>query len=89
MLSISRIYCIDDRMVNEFGAVGGTRIDGGNSGTWRKPSSILLCPSQIPHHLARAALAGSTVFTLMTETAAFSQTFITPCSHKLYLCINF
>jgi hypothetical protein len=30
MPSVSRLYYIDDRMIGEYGAVGGTRIDRGN-----------------------------------------------------------
>jgi hypothetical protein len=60
-------------MVNEFGAVGGMRTEWGNSSTWRKPSPVLLCPSQIPHDLPQAAVVGSRrlnttyVFTLKIE----------------------
>jgi hypothetical protein len=51
---------IDD---DEFGAVGGIRIDRGNRSSWRKPALVSLCPSQISHDLTwartRAASVGS------------------------------
>jgi hypothetical protein len=41
------------RMINDddYGAVGGMRIDRGNRSTRRKPSPVPLCPPQIPHDL--------------------------------------
>jgi hypothetical protein len=33
-LSVFRLYSIIDRMINEYGAVGGMRIGGGNQSTW-------------------------------------------------------
>jgi hypothetical protein len=51
MLSISKLNGIDDRMINEYGAVGEMRICRENRNTWRKPTSLELCPPQIPHDL--------------------------------------
>jgi hypothetical protein len=42
---------IDD---DECGAVGGMRIDRGNGSTRRKPTTVTLCPPQIPHDLTWA-----------------------------------
>jgi hypothetical protein len=36
------------------GATGGMKVDRGNRSTRRKPAPVPLCPSQIPHDLARA-----------------------------------
>jgi hypothetical protein len=46
MLSISSLYTIGDRMVNEYGAVGGMRMGRGNQST-----HMPLCPPQIPQDL--------------------------------------
>jgi hypothetical protein len=51
MLSVLRIYSIDNRTINEYGAIGGMRTDRGNRSTWKKPSPVTLCPPQIPHDL--------------------------------------
>jgi hypothetical protein len=50
-LSGSRLYTVDDRMINEYGAVGGMRIGGGNSSPRRKHASFSFCPPKIPHEL--------------------------------------
>jgi hypothetical protein len=43
------------RMINvEYGTVGGIRIGRGNRSSLRKPSSVSLCPPQIPHDQNRA-----------------------------------
>jgi hypothetical protein len=52
------------RMIDDdYGAVGGMRIDRGNRSTRRKPASVPLCPPQIPHDLTwdrtQAAAVGS------------------------------
>lgn len=47
MLSVLRLYRGNDRMINKYGAVCGTRIHGGN---WR-PTPIPLYPPQISHNL--------------------------------------
>jgi hypothetical protein len=48
---------------DECGAVSGMRIGKGNRSTRRKPSSVTLCPPQIPHDLTwawtRATAVGS------------------------------
>jgi hypothetical protein len=49
MLSVSRLYSIDDRMIDEHEAVCGMKIGRGNRCTRRKPAPVPLCPSQIPH----------------------------------------
>jgi hypothetical protein len=58
-----RLYSVDDRMINEYGAVGGIRTGRGNGSTRRKPAPAPLCPSQIPHYVTydrtRAATVGS------------------------------
>jgi hypothetical protein len=47
MLSVSKLYSVSNRMINECGAVGGTRIGRGYEITWRKPTSVPLRPLQI------------------------------------------
>jgi hypothetical protein len=52
------------RMIDdEYGSVGGMRIDRENRSTRRKPTPVPLCPPQIPHDLpwdrTRAAAVGS------------------------------
>jgi hypothetical protein len=51
MLSVLRLYGINDRMINEYGAVGGMGIGKENQSTWRKPAPVPLCPPQIPRDL--------------------------------------
>jgi hypothetical protein len=50
-------------IIDDYGAVGGMRIDRGNQSTWRKLAPVPLCPPQIPHDLTwdrtRAAAVGS------------------------------
>jgi hypothetical protein len=50
-------------MINGCGAVGGMIIGKGNLTDHRKPTAVLLCPSQIPHDLTwnkiQAAMVGS------------------------------
>jgi hypothetical protein len=43
------IYSVDDRVINEYGAVGRTRIGSGNRSTWRKPAPVPLSLKRIPH----------------------------------------
>jgi hypothetical protein len=38
-------------MINEYGAVGGMRIGGGNQSTWWNPPPVPFCPPQIPYDL--------------------------------------
>jgi hypothetical protein len=39
MLFVSRLYSIDNSIINEYGAVGGMRIGKGNRNTQRKPEA--------------------------------------------------
>jgi hypothetical protein len=50
-LSVLRLYSIGDRMINEYGAVGGMRIGRGNWSTSWDPAPVPFCPPQIPHDL--------------------------------------
>jgi hypothetical protein len=50
-LSVLRLYSVDDRMVNEYGAVGGLKVGRGNRITRRKAALLPLCPPQIAHYL--------------------------------------
>jgi hypothetical protein len=47
MMLVFRPHSFDDRMNNECGAVGGTRIGRGNRNTRRKPALMPVCPPQI------------------------------------------
>jgi hypothetical protein len=49
MLPVLRLCSVNDRMINECGAVGGMRIGRGNSGTLRKSVPVRLFPPQFPH----------------------------------------
>jgi hypothetical protein len=51
MLSVARIYYVDDRTINECGALGRMNIDRGNRNTRRKHSPVPLCPPYIPRDL--------------------------------------
>jgi hypothetical protein len=51
-LSISRLYGVDDRVINENGTVCDMRIGRGNRSTLRKPAPLSLHPSQILHDLS-------------------------------------
>jgi hypothetical protein len=42
-----RIYSIDNRTINEYGAVGGAIIGRGNRSIRRKPAAVPLGPPQI------------------------------------------
>jgi hypothetical protein len=48
MLSVSKLYRVDDRIINKYGAAGGIRI-GRETGTRRDPTPLPLCPPKIPH----------------------------------------
>jgi hypothetical protein len=56
-------YSIDDRIINEHGAVGEIKIDRGNQSIWRKPAAVPLYPLHIPQDLTcyqtQAAAMGS------------------------------
>jgi hypothetical protein len=51
MLLITKLYIDEDRMFNEYGAVGGMKIGRGNQSDRKKPAPLSLCPPQIPHDL--------------------------------------
>jgi hypothetical protein len=51
MLFVSRLYRVEGKMLNEYGAVGAMRICKGNRSTRRKPDPALLCPLQNPRDL--------------------------------------
>jgi hypothetical protein len=61
-LPVSRLYTVDNRMINEYGAVGGMRIIKGNLSIRVKHTPILIFP-QTAHDLIwdriRAAAVGS------------------------------
>jgi hypothetical protein len=50
-LSPSGVYSINNRMIKEYGAVGGIRIGRGNQSTRGKPAPVPFCSPQIPHDL--------------------------------------
>jgi hypothetical protein len=50
--SVSRLYSIDDNMINECGAAGGMRIGRGSRSTRGNPSPVTLCLPQIPLDLS-------------------------------------
>jgi hypothetical protein len=62
-LSVTRLYRVDDRMINEFGTAGGMRIGRGNRSTRTLSAPVPLCPQKISHDLswgrALAAAVGS------------------------------
>jgi hypothetical protein len=43
-------------MDDDYGGVGGMRIDRGNRSTRRKPAPVPLCPPQIPHFQSKNLL---------------------------------
>jgi hypothetical protein len=49
-LSVWRLYSVGDRLINEYGAVGGMGTEGGNRNTRRKPVPVPLC-AQFPYAL--------------------------------------
>jgi hypothetical protein len=44
-----KLYTVNDRIINEFGAVCGISIGRGSPSTRRKPTPISFCPSQMVH----------------------------------------
>jgi hypothetical protein len=50
-LSVSILYSVNDRMINECGAVTRIRISRGSQSTRRKPGLVPLHPPQISHDL--------------------------------------
>jgi hypothetical protein len=61
---------IDD---DEYGAVGGMRIDSGNRSTCRKPSPVPFCPPQIPHVLIWARTRATAVGSRRLRTWAMAR----------------
>jgi hypothetical protein len=63
MLSVSKVYSIDDRMINVYGAAVGIIMGRGDLSIQRKPAPVPLCPPQVPHDLTwdhtRATTVGS------------------------------
>jgi hypothetical protein len=49
---VSRLYIIDDRTINKYGAVGGLIIGRGNRIARRKSTAMPLCLPLIPHDLS-------------------------------------
>jgi hypothetical protein len=45
------LYSMENRMINERGAVGIVRIDRGNSSTEEKPAPLPLSPLEVPREL--------------------------------------
>jgi hypothetical protein len=43
-LPVSRLYRLDDRLINEYGAVGGMTVGKGNWSTRRILDPVPLCP---------------------------------------------
>jgi hypothetical protein len=62
-LSVPRLHSVDDRTINEYGAVGGIRFGRGKRRTRRKRAPMSLCPPEIPQDLTwdgtRVAAVGS------------------------------
>jgi hypothetical protein len=50
-LNVSKLHSINNRMINECGAVGEMRTGTGYEITRRKPASVPLSPLQILHEL--------------------------------------
>jgi hypothetical protein len=50
-LSVSRLYSVDDGMIDEHGAAGGMRTGKGNWSTWRKSVPVPLHSPKILHDL--------------------------------------
>jgi hypothetical protein len=50
-LSLSRLYIVDDGVINEYEAVKGKKIGRGNRSTRRKFAPVPFCATQIPHDL--------------------------------------
>jgi hypothetical protein len=45
------LYSVENRVINEYGAVGGMRIGRGNRSTQKKPALIAICTPQTSHAL--------------------------------------
>jgi hypothetical protein len=51
MMSVQRLYSIDNRKINDCEEVGGIIIGRGNRNIRRKPAPVPLCSPQIPYDL--------------------------------------
>jgi hypothetical protein len=49
--SISKLYSINDKMVNTYRAAIGMTLGRGNQSTQRKPAPEPCCPPEIPHNM--------------------------------------
>jgi hypothetical protein len=67
MLSVMRLFSVDDRMINGYGTAGGMRIGREDQSTQRKPTSVPLCPQQIPRSLIRGGIWGPALGILTCE----------------------
>jgi hypothetical protein len=61
---------IDD---GDCGAIGPIKIGRGNRSTRRKPASVPLCPTQIPHDLTRARTRAIAVGSRRLTTSAMAR----------------
>jgi hypothetical protein len=59
MLPVTRLYCVDDRIINECGTVDGMRIGRGKINPPRKPTPVAVRVPQISNDLTRATKVGS------------------------------
>jgi hypothetical protein len=57
-LSVSGLYSVDGRTINEHGTGDGMRIGSGIRHTQKKPAPVPLCPPQIPHDLTLVSNPG-------------------------------
>jgi hypothetical protein len=68
-----RLYSVDDKMINEYGAIGGMRIDKGDWNMCSKPAPLPRCPPHIPHDLAYNLIWAAAVRGLSSVTAQKSS----------------
>lgn len=70
LLSLTRLYSVNDMVINEYGAVSVTETGRSNGSTQRKPVLISFYPSQISQDLSPdriwAAMMGKTDYNLST-----------------------
>jgi hypothetical protein len=57
-VSVSKLFCVHDKMTNEYGAFGGMRIVKGNRSTRRKSDLLSFSPPQTPRDLNWDRLRG-------------------------------
>jgi hypothetical protein len=87
-LWVSKLYSVDGKMINEYGAVGEMRIDWENRSTLRKPAPVTLCPPKIPQDLGLnpSRRGAKPVNNLMSyNTAHINNTF---CKLRNLQCFN-